>query len=136
MLYTPENEHFGIVPVEAMYLGCVVIACNSGGPLESIDHGKTGFLLKANQPKQWAEQMAQFASNDFSEINFDHWLLEDDSSPSKRESSKTTGKDDQMTRQKLIDNAKKRVEDMFSEQVFGDTLVDCVKAMEPNRVNQ
>lgn len=83
--------------------------------------------------------MAQFASNDFSEINFDHWLLEDDSSPSPKKSSKNREKDDQMTRQKLIDNAKKRVEDLFSEQVFGDTLVDCIKAMEPNNnrvVNQ
>ena len=45
LLYTPENEHFGIVPVEAMHIGCIVIACNSGGPLESIEHEKTGFLL-------------------------------------------------------------------------------------------
>ena len=44
LLYTPANEHFGIVPVEAMWLGAVVIACNSGGPLESIEDGKTGFL--------------------------------------------------------------------------------------------
>ena len=44
LLYTPENEHFGIVPVEAMYMGCIVVACNSGGPLESIDNGNTGFL--------------------------------------------------------------------------------------------
>ena len=50
LLYTPENEHFGIVPVEAMHLGAVVIACNSGGPLESIEDGQTGFLRppKAN----------------------------------------------------------------------------------------
>ena len=26
----------GIVPVEAMYLECPVIACNSGGPMESV----------------------------------------------------------------------------------------------------
>ena len=48
LLYTPENEHFGIVPVEAMHIGCIVIACNSGGPLESIEHGKSGFLLSPN----------------------------------------------------------------------------------------
>jgi len=28
-----------------MYMGCVVIACNSGGPLESVEDGKTGFLV-------------------------------------------------------------------------------------------
>lgn len=44
LCYTPENEHFGIVPVEAMYMGCIVIACNSGGPLESVANGETGFL--------------------------------------------------------------------------------------------
>lgn len=32
VLYTPEREHFGIVPVEAMYNQVPVIACNSGGP--------------------------------------------------------------------------------------------------------
>ncbi|CDW77836.1 alpha--mannosyltransferase alg2 [Stylonychia lemnae] len=45
LLYTPQNEHFGIVPVEAMHMGCVVIACNSGGPLESVEDGKTGYLV-------------------------------------------------------------------------------------------
>lgn len=32
VLYTPEREHFGIVPVEAMYNCVPIIACNSGGP--------------------------------------------------------------------------------------------------------
>ena len=54
LLYTPENEHFGIVPIEAMYMGCIVIACNSGGPLESIANNKTGFLLET-KPKLWAD---------------------------------------------------------------------------------
>ena len=45
LLYTPENEHFGIVPVEAMYMKCIVLACNSGGPKESLKDGVTGFLL-------------------------------------------------------------------------------------------
>jgi len=36
LLYTPSNEHFGIVPVEAMFMKCPVIACKSGGPLETV----------------------------------------------------------------------------------------------------
>jgi len=36
LLYTPSNEHFGIVPCEAMASHVPVIAVNSGGPLESI----------------------------------------------------------------------------------------------------
>nr|XP_057940470.1 alpha-1,3/1,6-mannosyltransferase ALG2 isoform X2 [Doryrhamphus excisus]XP_057940471.1 alpha-1,3/1,6-mannosyltransferase ALG2 isoform X2 [Doryrhamphus excisus] len=46
VLYTPSREHFGIVPVEAMYCRCPVIAVNSGGPLESVADGKTGFLVE------------------------------------------------------------------------------------------
>lgn len=46
VLYTPEGEHFGIVPLEAMASGTPVIACNSGGPLESVVQGKTGYLCK------------------------------------------------------------------------------------------
>ena len=38
LLYTPSNEHFGIVPIEAMFMKCPVIACNSGGPLETVKH--------------------------------------------------------------------------------------------------
>lgn len=46
LLYTPINEHFGIVPLEAMALGIPVIAMNSGGPLETIINGQTGFLCE------------------------------------------------------------------------------------------
>ena len=44
VLYTPENEHFGIVPLEAMLASRPVLACDSGGPVESIIDGVTGFL--------------------------------------------------------------------------------------------
>ncbi|KFO78624.1 Alpha-1,3/1,6-mannosyltransferase ALG2, partial [Cuculus canorus] len=56
VLYTPSNEHFGIVPLEAMYMRCPVIAVNSGGPLESIVHNVTGFLCDP-VPTQFSEAM-------------------------------------------------------------------------------
>ena len=46
LLYTPENEHFGITPLEAMAVGRPVIACDSGGPCETIIHESTGLLVK------------------------------------------------------------------------------------------
>ncbi|RWS11793.1 alpha-1:3/1:6-mannosyltransferase ALG2-like protein [Dinothrombium tinctorium] len=59
VLYTPENEHFGIVPLEAMYMKRPVIACNSGGPLETIIDGETGFLCDPSA-ESFAEAMYRF----------------------------------------------------------------------------
>lgn len=56
VVYTPTDEHFGIVPVEAMYCRRPVIACNSGGPLESIRHEETGFLCDPT-PSAFAKAM-------------------------------------------------------------------------------
>jgi alpha-1,3/alpha-1,6-mannosyltransferase len=46
-VYTPVNEHFGIVPVEAMYCEKPVVAVGSGGPLETVADGRTGYLVAA-----------------------------------------------------------------------------------------
>lgn len=45
VLYLPVDEDFGISPVEAMAAGKPVIGVAQGGLLETITHGKTGFLL-------------------------------------------------------------------------------------------
>ena len=44
VVYTPEREHFGIVPIEAMAAGTAVVCCDSGGPTETVKDGVTGFL--------------------------------------------------------------------------------------------
>lgn len=62
LLYTPENEHFGIVPLEAMYMKLPVIAVSSGGPKESVEHEKTGFLCEP-EPEAFAEAMKKFVDN-------------------------------------------------------------------------
>lgn len=46
LVYTPSNEHFGICPLEGMYLKRPVIAVNNGGPLETVQDGVTGFLCE------------------------------------------------------------------------------------------
>lgn len=45
VVYTPEHEHFGYVPVEAMASGRPVVAADSGGPGETIEHAVTGYLV-------------------------------------------------------------------------------------------
>lgn len=46
VIYTPTNEHFGIVPLECMAAYRPVVACASGGPLESVVDRETGFLCQ------------------------------------------------------------------------------------------
>lgn len=57
LLYTPINEHFGIVPVEAMRVGLPVLASNTGGPLETIVEGETGWLRDAHAIDEWTTVM-------------------------------------------------------------------------------
>lgn len=61
LLYTPDSEHFGIVPVEAMHARCPVIAVNSGGPRETIVDGVTGFL-RPPTAADFADTMRKFIS--------------------------------------------------------------------------
>jgi glycosyltransferase involved in cell wall biosynthesis len=48
LLFTPPNEDWGIVPLEAMAAGLPVVAVASGGPTESIEHGRSGWLVDNN----------------------------------------------------------------------------------------
>lgn len=57
LLYTPVNEHFGIVPVEAMRAGIPVLASNTGGPRETIVEGETGWLRDAKNDAEWTAVM-------------------------------------------------------------------------------
>ncbi|XP_047939313.1 alpha-1,3/1,6-mannosyltransferase ALG2-like isoform X2 [Salvia hispanica] len=59
VLYTPKDEHFGIVPIEAMAAHKPVIACNSGGPVESIKNGVTGYLCEPT-PRDFSVAMSNF----------------------------------------------------------------------------
>jgi alpha-1,3/alpha-1,6-mannosyltransferase len=53
LVYTPTREHFGIVPVEAMQHGVPVLAANTGGPLETVLDGETGWLRDVEDIDAW-----------------------------------------------------------------------------------
>jgi alpha-1,3/alpha-1,6-mannosyltransferase len=57
LVYTPSNEHFGIVPLEAMLAGVPVLAANTGGPLETVVDGKTGWLCPPDKIESWTAVM-------------------------------------------------------------------------------
>jgi alpha-1,3/alpha-1,6-mannosyltransferase len=101
MLYTPTNEHFGIGPVEGMICGVPVLACNSGGPVESVvdpsqntsysEDSRTGWLRSPDEDL-WAEALAQIVSL----------------SPSDRAA--------------LGERAKRRARDMFGMEAMAESL--------------
>lgn len=62
VLYTPSDEHFGIVPLEAMAAGTPVIAVNSGGPCETVCHGETGFLCEP-EPCAFADSIQKLVKD-------------------------------------------------------------------------
>lgn len=63
VLFTPLNEDWGIVPLEAMMYAKPVIAVDSGGPKESIINGKNGFLCVAI-PKVFSDKMILLAEDE------------------------------------------------------------------------
>jgi alpha-1,3/alpha-1,6-mannosyltransferase len=67
LIYTPRNEHLGIVPLEAMHAGLPVLAANEGGPTETVVDGQTGWLRDASNVDQWAEIMSQILGKSLSD---------------------------------------------------------------------
>ncbi|CAL3962546.1 unnamed protein product [Diplocarpon coronariae] len=63
LVYTPSNEHFGIVPLEAMLAGVPVLAANTGGPLETVVEGKTGWLCSPANTESWTAVMDNVLHN-------------------------------------------------------------------------
>lgn len=61
VLFSPINEDWGYIPLEAMASEKPCISLNEGGPKYSIIDGKTGFLV--NSPEEMADRMLYLAEN-------------------------------------------------------------------------
>lgn len=57
LLFTSDEEHFGLVPVEAQMYKLPVIAVDAGGPKETIINRETGYLVE-DSAQAIAERMA------------------------------------------------------------------------------
>ncbi|OSD02100.1 glycosyltransferase family 4 protein [Trametes coccinea BRFM310] len=111
LLYTPANEHFGIGPVEGMACGLPILACDSGGPTESvIDQPvteRTGWLRRPD-PEVWADALVEIVSMD------------------------------EVERQKLAERARRRAREKFGMDAMARDLEDALQqtvAMGPVRTS-
>jgi alpha-1,3/alpha-1,6-mannosyltransferase len=57
LVYTPANEHFGIVPLEGMLAGTPILAADTGGPTETVVEGETGWLRSPAKVEEWTRVM-------------------------------------------------------------------------------
>ena len=67
VVFTPINEDFGLVPLEAMASSKPCISKNEGGPKETIAHGRDGFLVpsiwKLAQAMEWMSKNPEKVAN-------------------------------------------------------------------------
>ena len=56
----PSEEPFGIAPVEALAVGCPVIAYKGGGALDFIQDGKNGLFFEAQTESSLAKALKKF----------------------------------------------------------------------------
>ncbi|CAI9668241.1 Alpha-1,3/1,6-mannosyltransferase ALG2 [Caenorhabditis elegans] len=71
-LYTPPNEHFGIVPIEALDQRRPVIVCDSGGPAETVLEDITGTKIAKPCGELLAEAMLHHMNKrDWPELDTD-----------------------------------------------------------------
>ncbi len=61
----PQEEDFGLVPLEAQALGTPVIAYGRGGALETIVAGKTGLFFREQTPTSLLSAVEKFTRSNF-----------------------------------------------------------------------
>jgi glycosyltransferase involved in cell wall biosynthesis len=58
-----QPEPFGLVVIEAMAVGCPVVAPRAGGPAEIIDDEETGLLAPMGDPAGFAERVIRLLTD-------------------------------------------------------------------------
>ena len=79
-LIFPQEEDFGITPLEAMASGRPVIAYQGGGALETIVEGKTGLFFKQQTAKNLSQAVRSFNPVHFNPADIRQHALEFDKS--------------------------------------------------------
>jgi glycosyltransferase involved in cell wall biosynthesis len=72
-LVLPGTEDFGLTPVEAQASGRPAVAFATGGALETVRHGETGFLFARPTPEALGAAMQQAAAYDLSAARLRAW---------------------------------------------------------------
>ena len=68
VVFTPFNEDYGYITLEAFYSKKPVITCtDSGGPLEFVDNGTNGLIVEA-EPEAIAEAMDKYSDPSTAEV--------------------------------------------------------------------
>jgi glycosyltransferase involved in cell wall biosynthesis len=62
-VFTGAEETFGNVVVEAMASGLPVVAPNSGGVVDLVEHGKTGYLYPSEDPKKLMQAVKKIVAD-------------------------------------------------------------------------
>ncbi|KAI6232269.1 Glycosyl transferase domain containing protein [Aphelenchoides besseyi] len=104
-LYTPPNEHFGIVPIEALEQRRPVIVIDSGGPAETVIENVTGTKIAEPCGKLLAHAMLEHMQRQ----SWEH--LDDD--------------------EKYVEQRKRFVRE-FSAEGFGNRIDDAIRRMFPD----
>jgi len=63
VIFPSTNEPFGIVPIESQAAWTPVISTKSGGPLESIVDGKSGFLITSGSENELIDKITFLFEN-------------------------------------------------------------------------